>query len=258
VQGAVLSAMALGAPGALPVAMLHGLVNGNMASWYAAAALPLSATHRVLLYDLRGHGGSTLPASGFDLASHAADLDCVLAHYSYAEAPVDLVGYSMGALIALHFALRQPLRVRRLVLVDAPMPAITHVAPSLHGLADDPDAYLAASGLSGRRRERLRQRIGALLRATTLVKDVCAMQAEPDHLLAGFRRPVLLIYGTRSPCRAAGEALARVLPCCSLSWLEAGHDLPAQAPALLCRDILQFLSGAESSARRIDAHSEAV
>jgi len=249
--------MALGAPGAPPVAMLHGLVTGNMASWYSSAALPLSRTHHVLLYDLRGHGGSTVPASGFDLRSHAGDLGHVLAHYGCAG-PVDLVGYSMGALIALHFALRHPRRVRRLVLVDAPMPASAHVAPSLHGIAGDAARHLAASGLTGRRLDRLRQRLETLLHQTTLLRDVSDMQAEPDDLLAEFHGPVKLIYGTRSPCREAGLHLRRVLPHASLSWLEAGHDLPAEAAPQLLDHIKAFLSDADVPLRSIHLHTEAV
>jgi pimeloyl-ACP methyl ester carboxylesterase len=245
VEGATLSAMALGAPDAPPLVMLHGLVTGNMASWYSSAALPLSATHRVLLYDLRGHGDSTVPDTGFSLQSQARDLAQVLAFYGCDATEMDLVGYSMGALIALHFALRHPARVRRLVLVDAPMPASTHVAPSLHRIAADAAAHLAASGLSGRRLHRLRRRLEALLHGTTLVHDVTAMQAEPDHLLAAFPKPVLLVYGTRSPCSAAGTHLHRMLPQATLSWLETGHDVPGEAPVALLRQIRLFLSGRE-------------
>jgi len=258
VEGAVLSAMALGPPDAPPLVMLHGLVTGNMASWYSSAALPLSAAYRVMLYDLRGHGGSTMAAQNFDLQSQARDLEQVLAHYGCTATQVDLVGHSMGALIALHFALRHQQRVRRLVLVDAPMPACTHVAPSLVALAADAGAHLAASGLSGRRLDRLKQRLGSLLEKTTLVRDVSSMQAEPDHLLAGFQKPVKLIYGTRSPCREAGLHLRNLLPRSSLSWIEAGHDLPEEAPLHLLAQIRLFLSAPDFPARRKQMHIEAV
>jgi pimeloyl-ACP methyl ester carboxylesterase len=249
VDGAQLSALALGPAGAPAVVMLHGLVSGNMASWYSAIASPLAVERRVLIYDQRGHGGSSLPASGFDLDQQARDLQAVLAFYGLGTTPVDVVGHSMGALIALHYALGQPERLRRLVLVDAPMPACDYVAPSLAGvrsreaLADYIDNHLAAAaGLKGRRRERLHQRLAALFFESTLMQDVQAMSAEPDAALAALALPVLLIYGRRSPCLAAGQHLARTLPQAELSLVEGGHYLPEEAPEALREQLQRFLA----------------
>jgi len=248
-DGTVLSAMALGPQGAPPIALLHGLVTGNMASWYSSAALPLSATHRVLLYDLRGHGGSTMPASGFDLPTQARDLDHVLTHYGFAETPVDLAGHSVGALIALHFALCHPQRVRRLILVDAPMPAAIHVAPTLRSIAADASLHGAPSPPIGRRDKRLRRRLTRLLHGTTLLDDVSAMQPEPADRLAAFSKPVSLIYGTRSTCRDAGLQLKHKLPLATLTWLDASHEVLTEAPQPLLACIKTVLSGAQHQTR---------
>jgi pimeloyl-ACP methyl ester carboxylesterase len=238
VEGATLSAMSLGASGTPAIAMLHGLATGNMATWYSTAALPLSANHRVILYDQRGHGGSTMPQAGFDLDTQSRDLDAVLAHFDYATTQVDLVGYSMGALIALHFSLKHPQRVRRLVLADAPMPACTHVAPSLHALAARQDW----KSVPGRRGERQRQRLQTLTTQTTLLRDISAMQAEPDGALTNFNKPVLLIYGKNSPCLSAGAHLRARLPRAELVLLDAGHELPQDAPHALLAHIGRFVA----------------
>ena len=254
VNGAELCALTLGSQdeaGAPPLVMLHGMVSGNLASWYTAYALPLSVQRQVLLYDQRGHGSSSLPSSGFDLDRQSEDLAAVLAHYGHGDEPVDLVGHSMGALIALHFALRWPQRVHRLVLVDAPMPAAEHVGPSLRGLTTPEalDAHLAATmpqiaGLKGRRRERQQQRLSSLFFASTLVADVLAMAAEPEAALRALALPVLLVYGQHSPCRAAGEALQRLLPQAELVWLDGGHYLPEETPAALLAELQRFLEPA--------------
>jgi pimeloyl-ACP methyl ester carboxylesterase len=178
----------------------------------------------------------------------------VLAWYGLQHQPVDLVGHSMGALIALRFALRWPQRVRRLVLVDAPMPARQHVAPSLRGLvsrqalADYIDVHLAAAGLKGRRRERLHQRLAALFFESTLLRDVLAMDGEPDAALAALDLPVLLLYGERSPCLDAGRHLLRMLPRARLQLLDGGHYLPEENPAALRRHLQDFLSVAAAEA----------
>ena len=72
-----LSTLALGPDDGAVTVLLHGLVSGNMAAWYSTLALPLSANRRVVLYDLRGHGCSSIPAQGFDLDHHLASLGSV-------------------------------------------------------------------------------------------------------------------------------------------------------------------------------------
>lgn len=246
VSGAELSSMSLGQGPA--VVMLHGLAVGNMASWFSPVALPLSSCRKVVLYDQRGHGDSSFASSGFDLDSQAQDLQAVMDHHGLQE-PVDLVGHSMGALIALHYALQNPRRVHRLVLVDAPMPACEHIAPSIVGVQSR-EALMAwieqelavARGLTGRRRDRLQKRLTALLFETTLRQDVMDMAGEADASLRALDLPVLLVYGQRSPCYSAAEHLLRKLPQARLVTLDCGHYIPEEAPVELRTLLDDFLS----------------
>ena len=107
--------------------MLHGL-NDTLAAWYYTTAPVLAANHEVLLYDLRGHGRSERPGSGYSLAAQASDLDALLAELG--TAAVTLVGFSYGALVALRFAIDYAPRVQRLILIEAPS------LDQLHQLAD--------------------------------------------------------------------------------------------------------------------------
>lgn len=242
-----LSALTVGSESASVTVCLHGLVAGNMATWYSTLALPLSASRQVILYDLRGHGGSSTPSQGFDLDSHADDLDAVLAALVPVNAGVDLVGHSLGALIALQFAMRHPQRVRSLVLVDAPLPANHWVGPSLlaadsrEGVATWIDEQpLLANGVTGRRRERLRQRVETLVFDTSLVADVLAMGRPSAAALAAVTVPVLLAYGRHSPCLSASDELLQALPNAQRSLLDAGHDVPIEAPKALLAIIETF------------------
>ena len=247
VNGAELSSMSLGQGPA--VLMLHGLAIGNMASWFSPVALPLSSRRKVVLYDQRGHGDSSFASSGFDLDSQVQDLQAVMSHHGVDHEPVDLVGHSMGALIALHYALKYPHRVRRLALVDAPMPACEHIAPSLVGVQSREELMswiekelAVARGLTGRRRDRLQKRLTALLFETTLRHDVMGMVSEPDAALRALDLPVLLIYGKHSPCYSVATHLNQVLPQARLVTLDCGHYIPEEAPLELRALLEDFLA----------------
>jgi hypothetical protein len=95
----------------------------------------------------------------------------------------------------------------------------------------------------------LRRRLTRLLHGTTLLDDVSAMQPEPADRLAGFLKPVSLIYGTRSTCRDAGLQLKHKLPLATLTWLDASHEVLTEAPQPLLACIKTVLSGAQHQTR---------
>lgn len=74
--------------------------------------------HAIAL-ELRGHGGSSHPGE-YSVSLMADDLAAFLDHRGLAR--VDLVGHSLGGLVAWRCTLQWPDRVRRLVIEDAPPP----------------------------------------------------------------------------------------------------------------------------------------
>ncbi|MEN9796565.1 MAG: hypothetical protein RL653_261 [Pseudomonadota bacterium] len=98
----------------LPLLMLHGFT-GSGSSFQAVA--PLLGDRTLITPDLPGHGaaGRQLPTAGRAGFFKALDELAALLERS-GQGQVDLFGYSMGARLALAFALRFPGRVRRLVL----------------------------------------------------------------------------------------------------------------------------------------------
>lgn len=118
--------------------LLHGFT-GSSASWGSRIVEGLGAARLPpIVVDLPGHGanaGDTEPSS-FTLAATLADVT------SAGDWPTDLVGYSMGARIALHFADAHALRVRRLVL-ESGSPGLATEGERAARRAED--ARLAAS-----------------------------------------------------------------------------------------------------------------
>jgi pimeloyl-ACP methyl ester carboxylesterase len=101
--------------------MLHGL-SGNLAVWHLRMVPLLQQHFRVTTYDLRGHGNSSMPPSGYSTRNMALDLSGLLDALAIDAA--DIVGHSYGADIALHFSLLEPARVRRLALIEPGVPAL--------------------------------------------------------------------------------------------------------------------------------------
>ena len=99
-----------------PVVLLHGFT-GCSASW-AEVSRELAHEHDVIAIDALGHGDSSAPEDPrrYHAAEQVADLHAVLDRLGVTRAVV--VGYSMGARLALAFAAAYPSRVSALVLVS--------------------------------------------------------------------------------------------------------------------------------------------
>jgi pimeloyl-ACP methyl ester carboxylesterase len=102
------------------VVLLHGY--GETGDMWAPLAADLARDHTVVVPDLRGLGLSSKPGGGFDKKTQAEDVDGVMT--ALGLGPADVVAHDIGNMVAFQFAARHPERVRRLVLIDAPVPGI--------------------------------------------------------------------------------------------------------------------------------------
>jgi pimeloyl-ACP methyl ester carboxylesterase len=95
--------------------LLHGWMDVSASFQFAVDAL-VHDWH-VLAPDWRGFGLTEWARGGYWFPDYIADLDSVLEHYS-ADAPVNLVGHSMGGNVANLYAGIRPERVAKLVLAE--------------------------------------------------------------------------------------------------------------------------------------------
>lgn len=233
-----------------PIVMLHGAFVGNLMTWWLTAAPELATTHRVYPYDLRGHGRSARPTTGYDVDSQVHDLFGLIDTLGVAG-PVGLVGHSFGAVIALAATLRAPGRVSRLALVDPPMPPTDPSAVEeflkqpLGAMADAlptgmKQAVPADGAVPGRRARRLVEGLAFLATQTNLPAVLAAGWDVPDDHLARLTVPTLVIGGLRSPCLEAARRLAQTLPNARLVTLDVGHFVPIEAPQAVTAALAQF------------------
>ena len=104
----------------IPIVLLHGL--GATAETWELVARSLCQRHRVVAFDMRGHGKSDSPTTGYDLMTVSEDVISAMAILGMGQ--VALVAHGWGARAALVLAARHPALVSHLILVDCP-----HVEP---------------------------------------------------------------------------------------------------------------------------------
>jgi pimeloyl-ACP methyl ester carboxylesterase len=97
-----------------PVVLVHG-VGADLTSWDAIAAT-LAERRRVIRLDLRGHGQSGRIEHG-TLDDLFGDVEAVIE--ATGAAPVHLVGFSLGGLIAQGIALKSPAKLHSVVILSA-------------------------------------------------------------------------------------------------------------------------------------------
>lgn len=102
------------------VVLLHGY--GETGDMWAPLAAQLVRDHTVIVPDLRGLGLSSRPPGGYDKKTQAEDVAGVLNSLKINK--VDLVTHDIGNMVGYAFAAAHPERVKKFVIIDAPLPGI--------------------------------------------------------------------------------------------------------------------------------------
>lgn len=226
-----------------PLLLLHaGIETGRMWDEHLGE---LAARYRVIVPDLRGHGGSTNPDRVWTTRQFAADIFALLDHLEVRR--LRAVGASAGAMTLLHMATVQPERFEALVVigVGTSLPAACRSTLS----TVDPNAVPAAA------MEELRsihhhgdEQIRALYSwVASLASDETDMVFTPPQL-ARITAPTLVVHGDRDYCFPASMALEifDAIPQAHLWVVPNGGHVPITGPraAPFSATVLEFLSGA--------------
>ena len=219
--------------GERPFVLVHGYTGSR--DDFREAMPRLAALGRTLAVDQRGHGGSTNTgdASHYTLDGLAADLEAALTALDVGTC--DLLGHSMGGMVALRFALAHPERVLSLVLMDTAARPFRLMPPTV---LEGARAVIEARGMEGlfevmRAGDRPRaeashrfeetlgsdrywDRIGAKLRQMDPAAFVTLGGAQLEGVLERLpeiRCPTLVLVGAQDlPFIDAADELARGIP----------------------------------------------
>jgi pimeloyl-ACP methyl ester carboxylesterase len=231
--------------GAPPVVLHHGFVVDANLNWVGPGIVDalVRAGRQVVAIDARGHGRSEKPHDPDRYGETAMARDLLLLVDRLGTPQVDLVGYSMGAVVSLITA-AQDRRIRRLVVggVGAAVVELggvdTRVIPNelLVGalLTDDP-TQVAPAATSFRM---LADAIGGDRLA--LAAQARSVHCEPIPLGLITAR-TLVVVGDADPLAARPEVLAGAIPGATLVVVPGDHQLAVLSP-MFSSAILEFLA----------------
>jgi pimeloyl-ACP methyl ester carboxylesterase len=97
-----------------PVLLLHGLADHGLV--WSSLGEYLSPQYHVIAPDLRGHGNSSKPETGYQSQDIIADLEALMEHLGWKQAHI--LGHSWGGKLLLIWANYHPDRIKSMILVD--------------------------------------------------------------------------------------------------------------------------------------------
>jgi len=231
--------------GGRPILLIHGFASTHRVNWVATgwSKALVEADYRVILADGVGHGASDKPhvADAYAREGMAEDALALLDHLG--EAQVDVMGYSMGAMIALTLAMMVPARFRSVIAAGvgetllSPARDAQKVIDAL--LTDDPDSikspgaalFRRFADLNGQDREAL---------------ALCFAQMRapfPVDGLADIQTPVLIVAGETDESAGKPEPLAARIPGAKAFVVPKRDHMRTVGDPQYKKAVLAFLAG---------------
>lgn len=197
-----------------PLLLLHG--NGENSDYFCHQIDYFQETFHVYAPDTRGHGKSPRGAAPFTLEQFALDLEDFMDEKGIGKA--DILGFSDGANIALLFALKNPGRVRRLILNGAdlfPKGVKRSVQiPIIIGYG-----IVSFLALFNKKAIPKKEMLGLMVTQPSIA---------PEEL-SSLDMPVLVIAGTKDMIRLSHtQLIARSIPGSKLAILEGDHFIASR------------------------------
>jgi pimeloyl-ACP methyl ester carboxylesterase len=257
-DGITLAYVEMGDPAGRPVVLIHGFTD-NARDWVPLAPY-LSARDRLIMIDIRGHGASSKPECCYQRLDFAYDLKLLLDALKIERA--DIVGHSLGSIVAQTFAEYWPERTRKVVLISStggPRPG----APAPPGKIDyaaeirklhepiDPDSPFMLAWWSSptpvdedflRRQRRDSARIPLSVWLAVLDQGMPALDLQAT--LPRLKAPCLLIWGENDPIFSEDEraSLRDALPAARVKvFAGLGHNPFWEKPKEVAALIDEFL-----------------
>ncbi len=247
-----------------PVVLIHGYTN-DARNW--APLLPYLDTRlRLILVDLRGHGASSKPPCCYDRIDMAYDVRLLMDHLGIRRA--DVIGHSLGSIIAQTFAETWPQRVRSVVLISStggyrtgctkgppadapPLPQLRAALLRQHDPIDPNGRFMSdwygTTQPSDPELLRLQKRDAARIpvRVWLAILDQAVTGIDLQTTLPRLKAPTLLLWGAKDTLMGEDDrcSLMRALHQAQVKiFKNYGHNPFWQDPAAVAAAINPFLA----------------
>jgi pimeloyl-ACP methyl ester carboxylesterase len=249
----------MGRPDGAPVVLIHGYTD-NARDWVPLIPY-LSQSFRLIVVDLRGHGRSGKPECCYTRFDFAYDLKLLLDALHIGRA--DIVGHSLGSIIAQTFAEVWPERTRQVVLISSsgghkaaapPPPPKFDYAAAIRALKEpiDPESpfmiewWASPTPVAADFLRRQRRDAAAIpLRVWLAVLDQALIDTDLQRTLPRLVAPTLLIWGEKDPLmeEEVRQTLIAALPQAEVKvFAGLGHNPFWEEPAQCAAVINEFLT----------------
>jgi pimeloyl-ACP methyl ester carboxylesterase len=227
-----------------PILLIHGFASNIAANWRDTGwiAALTGAGRRVIALDNRGHGESEklYDPSRYGAPAMAEDAVRLLDHLDIARA--DVMGYSMGARIAVFLLLAHPERVRSVVLAGAGINLVRGMvgtgpiakaleAPRIEDVTNDTARSFRAFA----------ERTGGDLKALAACMRGPREKITPEDL-ARIRLPMLIATGSEDVIAGSGAELAKLVPGAQLLEIMGRDHMKSVGDTRFKQGVLDFLT----------------
>ena len=222
-----------------------------------AQATAFAATHRVLRYDQRGHGGTEAPAGRYRFDTLLDDALSLLDALSIKK--THFAGLSMGGATALGLAEKHPEQFDRIIVCDSPCQStpqstqqweeriLVAQKDGIAALVEPTIARWFPAETVAKNPPHI-DKVRAMIRSTPLNGFIGCAAALADHdyasAVGSVKRPVLFLVGEKDGAApAAMRKLSEKLPGSRFVELPgAGHISNMDRPAEFTRAVAEFLA----------------
>jgi pimeloyl-ACP methyl ester carboxylesterase len=231
------------------------LIHGGTASRRAwdLVTPALRANYRIIAVDMRGHGQSPAPDSGYSAVQLSADINRVIDELALDQ--ITVVGHSLGGMAAIFLAAHRSDVVKRLVLVNAPVTpktidALTSLEARIHRPGFFPVTQAFVEEWSAHPRPvptafLATQRAHIFDLRPVVWQQVFGELAKADitSTLKGVKQPTLILWGSRDGIldQTQYEKLRSGIENARLVMIdEAGHNPSSATPDRVAAEIASF------------------
>jgi 3-oxoadipate enol-lactonase len=237
-----------------PTLMLSNSLGTTLQMWEPQMRT-LTQLFRVIRYDRRGHGRSSVPSGPYSMERFGRDVIAILDDLNIDK--VHWCGLSMGGMVGQWLGANAPERLGRIVLANTACyyPDPTNWLNRIKAIKDGGMAAVAdtviAAWLTADFRERepqIANSLKSMLLATPVDGYLACCEAlstlDQRELLPSIKSPTLVIAGRNdmSTPIAAGEMIRSKIPGASLTILDAAHISNVEQPHAFTDAVVGFLT----------------